>query len=156
VGTMDNTNALDDSVKIVDINDQKFLIKKLPARQALLLKARLLKVAAPILGELPGIVGTPEEAVGRMMGMLPQVDEEKVVDIIVSMCETAFHQSGPQKGMQVTFDAAFNDDLTPAYRLAFEIGKLNFMKYYQQMGNAQALIDSAQNNKQPSTSTETS
>lgn len=150
-------DTMDNNSKVVTVNGHKFTVQKFPATQALKMKARLIMVAAPILGELGDMVASTNAskqpdvaAIGiKLVGFLPQLDADKVTDLVIELCESAWFANGDMRGERVNFDLAFHDDLTPAYKLAAEVVTFNYAKYLSKLsqGNAPAPTASMQTSK---------
>ena len=126
-------------VKQVKCGDLSFNIEKMPATKAITTKARLAQLFSPVLGELPALqnamtggVAINKESLASLEALVTRVDADKFTGMLIELCEQARYVDAmgtSTAGDFVKFDEAFEDDLTPAYILGFEIIKFNFEKY---------------------------
>lgn len=137
-----------DRIKQVKCGDVSFNIEKLSAVKAVNLKLRIGQLLSPVLPELPGVQAMltggktiDAEMLASLDKVLRELDADKTTNMLVELCETARYvvaTGSSGAGDFVKFDEAFVDDLTPAYILAFEIGKFNYAKY---LGNVPGLAE---------------
>jgi len=139
----------DSRIKAVVIRERQFIMQRVPAVAAMKMQARLLKVLAPVLSELTAVApslsrldenDSARQAIGmQLIGLLPKVDMDEAVSIVIDLCQSCRHGSGPEQGNPIVFDNAFDDDLLPAYELATAVAEFNFGKYFRAfVGNEQA------------------
>lgn len=120
------------------IGNRVFLLQRMPAKRALVMKMRIVKLLAPFARDIEQFSGgmpSQDVVIGMLQEGVPGVDAELLVQLVVDLCETARVVGGPNGGDNVAFDVVFtSEDLLDAYMLAWKTLELNFSKYLKDFG----------------------
>ena len=139
------------------IDGRTFALTRMPARKALGVKLRIVKLLAPVAGDASALAGglPPRDDLVRLLEKGVQgLDVDVTVDLIADLCETARVVGGDRGGEHVEFDVDFHDDLTPAYKLAWEVVNLNFSKYLKEWGLQESPLEGKPQTPETSTNTQ--
>ena len=114
------------------IGGREFKCRKIAARDALLLKLKLLKIFGGTLDALPPEVFaqgkaalTDDVAVKLFARFLDRIDPQAVASTIIDLCEMCYLD-----GAQVNYDYAFNQGNLDNYRLALWVIEVQFGDFF--------------------------
>lgn len=117
----------------VNIAGNDYTINAFKAEQGFLLKARLLKIAAPALAALKTVAEDADlvaVVAAIVSGVADQMDEVATLDLIKQLF------SGVYKGnsQKVNFDTEFAQNYSAIYLLLAEVIKFNYKDVFQTLG----------------------
>jgi len=131
-------------IKTKLISDIEYSATKLPARECVLLQARLAKVLGGA-GDAVSILDVENEqtfiaAIGKFAS---SIDPVEMTDLLVYICELA-----SVKGKKINFDYDFNDDIMRSYKVAYFVLEVNFTDFLGGVARS-TLGDKLKNMTQP-------
>ena len=121
-------------IKIVDINDKKYIIEPFKGRKGFKLKAKLLHVLAPALDSFKEDSQNEKiTEIGMIVGALQSVieksDSDEIFDVVEELISGVKTESGA-----VDFDIEFSQNYSALYKLIKEVIEVNYKDVFSLLG----------------------
>ena len=120
-------------IKIVDINDKKYIIEPFKGRKGFKLKTKLMRVISPALNEMRKAADEDVSELGLIVTAIQSVLENSEDDEIFSIVEELMTGVKTESG-SLDFDLEFSQNYSTLYKLIKEVVEVNYNDVFSLLG----------------------
>lgn len=120
-------------IKIVDINDKKYIIEPFKGRKGFKLKTKLMRVISPALNEMRKAADEDVSELGLIVTAIQSVLENSEDDEIFAIVEELMTGVKTESG-SLDFDLEFSQNYSTLYKLIKEVVEVNYNDVFSLLG----------------------
>ena len=120
-------------IKIVDINDKKYIIEPFKGRKGFKLKTKLMRVISPALNEMRKAADEDVSELGLIVTAIQSVLENSEDDEIFAIVEELMTGVKTESG-SLDFDLEFSQNYSTLYKLVKEVVEVNYNDVFSLLG----------------------
>lgn len=120
-------------IKIVDINDKKYIIEPFKGRKGFKLKTKLMRVISPALNEMRKAADEDVSELGLIVAAIQSVLENSDDDEIFAIVEELMTGVKTESG-SLDFDLEFSQNYSTLYKLVKEVVEVNYNDVFSLLG----------------------
>ena len=120
-------------IKIVDINDKKYIIEPFKGRKGFKLKTKLMRVISPALNEMRKAADEDVSELGLIVTAIQSVLENSEDDEIFAIVEELMAGVKTESG-SLDFDLEFSQNYSTLYKLVKEVVEVNYNDVFSLLG----------------------